>query len=90
MYPTTEAFGKEIAVADVAPAPDGVDGDFAYDLWPDRWGQSLGDVPVGTLPDSTTQMVGSFQTPNNVADQYAVRIRALFTPTQNGDYRFFV
>ena len=69
---------------DVAPL------DLAYDVWDDRWGQSLGDVPAGIEPDRSVELAGGFETPRNQGDQYAARIRTLFTPAESGSYRFFV
>ncbi|WP_166657379.1 PA14 domain-containing protein [Ilumatobacter fluminis] len=64
--------------------------DLAYDVWLDRWGQSLGDMPAGAAPDRTVDLSGGFETPRNQGDQYAARIRTLFTPAESGSYRFFV
>lgn len=64
--------------------------DLAYDVWLDRWGQSLGDVPAGVEPDRSVELLGGFETPRNQGDQYAARIRTLFTPVESGSYRFVV
>ena len=64
--------------------------DVAYDVWLDRWGQSLGDMPPGAEPDRTVELAGGFETPRNQGDQFASRIRTLFTPAESGSYRFFV
>lgn len=64
--------------------------DVSYDVWTDRWGQSLGDMEAGAPPDTTTELAGGFETPRNQGDQYATRIRTLFTPIESGSYRFYV
>ena len=59
-------------------------------MWDWRWGQSLGDVPFGAMPDSTTDLTGGLEAPANVGDQYAMRMRSLITPDESGEYRFWV
>jgi len=65
-------------------------GDVAYDVWYDRWGQSLADVPVGADPWGTWDLTGVLESPVDTADQYAMRMRTLLTPTESGSYRFYV
>jgi hypothetical protein len=62
--------------------------DVSYDYWGDRWGQSIADVPYRTNPDSTAELIGGFESPVNVGDQYAIRMRTLITPAESGRYRF--
>ena len=74
----------------VEPVIEAPDADVSYDVWNWRWGQSLGDVPFGAAPDTTTDLIGGLEAPTNVGDQYAMRMRSLITPTESGSYRFWV
>ena len=75
---------ETVAETPAAPA------DVAYDVWYDRWGQSVADVPVGADPWGTWDLTGVLESPIDTADQYAMRMRTLLTPLATGTYRFFV
>jgi hypothetical protein len=65
-------------------------GSVAYDVWYDRWGQSVADVPDGADPWGTWDLTGVLEAPVDSADQYAMRMRTLLTPVESGSYRFAV
>jgi hypothetical protein len=77
--------------APIEPEPEApVVADVAYDVWFDRWGQSVADVPVGADPWGSWDLTGVLESPIDMADQYAMRMRTLLTPAESGTYRFFV
>jgi adhesin HecA-like repeat protein len=64
--------------------------DVAYDVWFQRPGQSFDAVEIGAAPDSVMIRGGGFETPQNQGNEYAMRLRSLFTPEVSGSYQFFL
>jgi hypothetical protein len=83
VQPTDTTSGAVLSAA-------GAIADVSYDRWDNRWGQSIGDVRTGDLPDSTSSLTGGLSAPANSGDQYAMRMRTLLTPSVTGQYRFFL
>lgn len=82
------AGASTVAVGNSDSAPTTPDA--MYDIWQQQPGQSVGDIELGVLPDSTTIRSGDLATNENMGNEYGVRLRTLFTPERSGDYRFFL
>ena len=95
---TPASVTPHVAVADpvvddiepfVAEAPEPA-ADLTIDRWDGVGGQSLADVRNGIEPNVTVEQVGGFESPLNIGDAYATRMRTLLTPEVSGLYRFWV
>ncbi len=62
------------------------------------WWNGIGGTTIGALtgspnyPDSPTgsEIVTSFETPSNIANDYGTRVHGYLTPDVSGDYRFWI
>ncbi len=72
------------------PPPDQVVGDrLTREVWADVAGRAVSDIPLETKP-TRTGLVGRFETPMNVGDEYGQRLRGYLTAPATGDYTFWI
>jgi photosystem II stability/assembly factor-like uncharacterized protein len=64
-------------------------GKITEDLWTNVAGNRVSDIPVSSAPTSTTERT-SFEAPQNVADNFARRMRGYICVPATGDYHFFI
>ena len=64
-------------------------GSISRELWTDVAGTSVTNIPVNTVP-TTTSLLTTFEAPTNVADNYGQRIRGYICPPHTGSYIFWI
>lgn len=79
---------------DVSCNPPAVDsctaaGNILREQWNNVTGTAVSAIPVGTAPNSTSQLT-SFEGPVNISDNYGTRIRGYLCIPQTGSYTFWI
>ena len=83
----TNANGSGSAILDVTViATDGV---ITRDVWTGISGNTVNAIPLTTTPTSTGT-VASLESPQDVGDDYGVRIRGYITAPTSGTYKFWL
>ena len=59
------------------------------EVWHNISGSSVSAIPVGTAPNSTSQLA-LFEAPSNTGDNYGARVRAFVHPPATGSYVFWI
>jgi uncharacterized delta-60 repeat protein len=90
---TQEEFGTRGAIAAFKLEEPAVSacatGSILREYWADVPGTTISDIPLYTTPTSTSQL-NSFETPANIANNFAQRVRGYICAPATGNYTFYI
>ncbi|QHT65774.1 choice-of-anchor D domain-containing protein [Rhodocytophaga rosea] len=83
------AFDEVSVIVNAIPANCSATGSILRELWTNVPGTEVTAIPVNTTPSSVSQLT-IFETPGNIGDSYAQRIRGFICPPASGNYTFWI